>query len=137
MTCRRQDNIPAPGISMADDQWPRCLWRFSCIVVAVGQERSYLLPSWPNDLAEPLQIGGILRGNSLDRCQVSEQTRVEGSKEELGAILFLVAKVARMLHIDAEEALREANRKFKRRFQQMEAMIREEQRAFASYNLEE
>jgi len=61
----------------------------------------------------------------------------EAQKEELGAILFIVAKVARKLHIDAEEALREANRKFKRRFQQMEAMIREEQRAFASYNLEE
>ena len=61
----------------------------------------------------------------------------EAQKEELGAILFIVAKVARMLHIDAEEALREANRKFKCRFQQMEAMIREEQRAFASYNLEE
>lgn len=61
----------------------------------------------------------------------------EAQKEELGDILFIVAKVARMLHIDVEEALREANRKFKRRFQQMEVMIREEQREFASYHLEE
>ncbi len=58
-------------------------------------------------------------------------------QEELGNIFFIVAKVARMLHIDAEEALREANRKFKRRFQQMEAMIREERREFVSYDLEE
>jgi tetrapyrrole methylase family protein/MazG family protein len=61
----------------------------------------------------------------------------EHQKEEMGDLLFIVAKVARMLHIDAEEALRAANHKFKRRFQHMEAMIKEEQREFASYSLEE
>lgn len=61
----------------------------------------------------------------------------EHQKEEMGDLLFIVAKVARMLHIDAEEALRAANHKFKQRFQQMEAMIKEEQREFASYSLEE
>ena len=69
--------------------------------------------------------------------ELHEAATLEEQKEELGDILFIVAKIARMLHIDAEEALREANRKFKRRFQQMEAMIRQEQREFASYNLEE
>jgi len=39
------------------------------------------------------------------------------NREEMGDVLFIVAKVARWLNIDAEEALREANRKFRRRFQ--------------------
>ena len=62
---------------------------------------------------------------------------VEEQKEEMGDVLFIVAKLARMLHIDAEEALRQANRKFKQRFTQMEALIKSEQREFASYTLEE
>lgn len=61
----------------------------------------------------------------------------EEQLEEMGDVLFIVAKVARMLHIDAEGALRQANRKFKRRFQLMEALIQAEQRAFRSYTLEE
>jgi tetrapyrrole methylase family protein/MazG family protein len=61
----------------------------------------------------------------------------EEQQEEMGDVLFIVAKVARMLHIDAEEALRQANRKFERRFQQMEALIRAEQREYASYTPQE
>lgn len=69
--------------------------------------------------------------------ELSEATTPEEQKEEMGDVLFMVAKIAHTLHIDAEEALREANRKFKRRFQQMEEMIRAGQRDFASYTLEE
>jgi tetrapyrrole methylase family protein/MazG family protein len=61
----------------------------------------------------------------------------EEQHEEMGDVLFIVAKVARMLHIDAEVALRSANRKFKRRFQQMEALMRAQRRTFASYTLQE
>ncbi|HEY0756269.1 MAG TPA: nucleoside triphosphate pyrophosphohydrolase [Ktedonobacteraceae bacterium] len=61
----------------------------------------------------------------------------EEQKAEMGDVLFVAAKIAHTLHIDAEEALRLANRKFKRRFTQMEAIIKSEQRAFASYTLEE
>lgn len=61
----------------------------------------------------------------------------EEQQDEMGDVLFIVAKVARMLHIDAEEALRQANRKFQRRFQQMEALMRDEQREYSSYTLQE
>ncbi|HXR64530.1 MAG TPA: nucleoside triphosphate pyrophosphohydrolase [Ktedonobacteraceae bacterium] len=61
----------------------------------------------------------------------------EEQKDEMGDVLFIVAKLARMLHIDAEEALRQATRKFKGRFTQMEAIIKSEQREFVSYTLEE
>ncbi len=61
----------------------------------------------------------------------------EDQRDELGDVLFMVAEVARWLHVDAEEALRHANRKFRRRFQAMEELIRQQGRSFESYSLEE
>ncbi|GHO44659.1 nucleoside triphosphate pyrophosphohydrolase [Ktedonospora formicarum] len=61
----------------------------------------------------------------------------EEQHEELGDILFLAAKLARWYKIDAEEALRASNRKFRQRFQAMEAFARQEQRELTSYDIEE
>lgn len=44
-------------------------------------------------------------------------------KEEMGDLLFSMAQLARHLDIDPEEALREANKKFIRRFNQMEDLM--------------
>ncbi|GLV57738.1 hypothetical protein KDH_45740 [Dictyobacter sp. S3.2.2.5] len=57
--------------------------------------------------------------------------------EEIGDVLFMVAKLARFLKLDAEEALRLANRKFRRRFQSMEEMARAEGRPLTSYSTPE
>jgi nucleoside triphosphate diphosphatase len=46
--------------------------------------------------------------------------------EEVGDLLFVVANLARKLNVDPEEALRQANVKFTRRFQVVEARLREE-----------
>jgi MazG family protein len=50
----------------------------------------------------------------------SRQSRVE---DEIGDILFVIVNIARFLKIDSESALKRANRKFKVRFQYMEAEL--------------
>lgn len=45
--------------------------------------------------------------------------------DELGDVLFAVANLARKLEVDPEQALRGTNRKFVRRFEYMEAKLRE------------
>ena len=66
--------------------------------------------------------------------ELHEASSPEHRREEMGDVLFIVAKVARWLNIDAEEALREANRKFRRRFQKVEGIMRQEGRTIASYS---
>ena len=43
--------------------------------------------------------------------------------EEIGDLLFVIANLARKLDVDPEEALRQANAKFTRRFQHIEARL--------------
>ncbi len=69
--------------------------------------------------------------------ELQEAATLEHKYEEMGDVLFMVARIARELDIDAEEALRSANRKFRQRFQAMEHITRFEGRTFSSYNLDE
>ena len=48
----------------------------------------------------------------------------ENQAEELGDILFLLANYGRMLGINAEEAVRQCNNKFERRFRGLEADLK-------------
>jgi MazG family protein len=58
-------------------------------------------------------------------------------EEELGDLLFAIANLSRKLGIEPEAALRAANAKFSRRFQSMEARIRETERPMTAMSLEE
>jgi tetrapyrrole methylase family protein/MazG family protein len=69
--------------------------------------------------------------------ELQEAATPEHRREEMGDVLFMIARIARELKIDAEEALRLANRKFRQRFETMEQIIREEGRTFSSYTLDE
>lgn len=57
--------------------------------------------------------------------------------EELGDMLFVVANLCRKLSVDPEEALRNANAKFVKRFSGMEELARERGKDFASLSLDE
>ena len=66
--------------------------------------------------------------------ELQQATTPAEQLEEMGDLLFIVAKIARWLEIDAEEALRRANSKFRHRFQAMEQMAHSEGRELSSYN---
>ena len=70
------------------------------------------------------------------RTSVSEnlQARLE---EEVGDLFFVLVNIARYLSLDPESALRKTNRKFKRRFQWMEARLQESARTVAQASMEE
>ncbi len=50
---------------------------------------------------------------------------MDKARAELGDVLFVVANIARTLDIEPEDALRATNAKFTRRFQYIEAALRE------------
>ena len=58
-------------------------------------------------------------------------------EEEVGDLLFVVVNVARFLKIDAETALRKTNRKFTRRFQQVERKLKDAGKELSQTNIVE
>ncbi|MBV9710043.1 MAG: nucleoside triphosphate pyrophosphohydrolase [Ktedonobacteraceae bacterium] len=100
-------------------------------------------------MSQEYQKRAIKRGFEFDDVQgayeklaeelqeLRQATTQEERLEEMGDLLFVVAHLAVWLKIDADEALRRSNRKFKARFQAMEEMAREEGRAMNSYGREE
>jgi len=73
---------------------------------------------------------------SSGRTVVSERLQVR-LEEEVGDLFFTLVNVARYLSVDPESALRKTNRKFKRRFQWMEARLRESGRGADQASMEE
>ncbi len=72
--------------------------------------------------------------------EVSEFQRAETEEEkaaEFGDLLFTLANIALKLGIDAESALREANRRFYQRFSAMEALCRKRGLKFSELSFDE
>ena len=76
----------------------------------------------------------ILTKLSEELHELEEASTPDHRFEEMGDVLFIIARIARQLDIDAEEALRQANRKFKRRFQAMENAARSQGRDLTGYS---
>ena len=69
--------------------------------------------------------------------EISQTRRRAEAEEEVGDLLFAVANLARFLGFDAETALRAANRKFKRRFESVEAEVFTQGKQLRDFSLEE
>ena len=65
---------------------------------------------------------------------VPPQINKDRVKEELGDFLFSAVQLARHLDLDPEEALRDANKKFIKRFQSMESLMKDENKDFEGMN---
>ena len=80
---------------------------------------------WPDSTGPRAKIDEEL-------AELEAETDHDRKLEELGDLLFAVVNLARHLNIDPEAALREANRKFERRFRSIER-----EPGFADLSLEE
>ena len=98
------------------DRVPRSLSGLTA-AQAIGKAVAKVGFDWPDlkDVLAKLQ-------EELDELDAAENT--EERFEELGDVLFVMAQVAKWLDVDAEEALRASNSKFRRRFGYMEEVAR-------------
>ena len=92
--------------------------------VKIGKKTNMLNFDWEN-------FGQVVCKVEEEWQEMKEELKTDKSfdenrvKEELGDLLFSMAQLARHLKIDPELALREANIKFKRRFDKLEDNARE------------
>lgn len=69
--------------------------------------------------------------------QACEQNNELNIAEELGDVLFSVVNLSRHLNVDSETALRQTNRKFMQRFDQMQLLAQQQSEGFSSLSLEQ
>jgi nucleoside triphosphate diphosphatase len=74
---------------------------------------------WPDAPAVRSKVA-----EELEELDVEVAQQGSGVSEELGDLLFAIVNWSRHLRVDAEEALRAANRKFEERFAAMERLAR-------------
>ena len=120
---------------------------------AQGKERRSLLDGVPRSLsglATAQAIGNTVVKVGFDwpdvqgvvvklREEIDELVAAESVEhrfEELGDVLFVLAQVAKWLQVDAEEALRASNAKFRRRFAYMEDVARHAGSELGDYSFE-
>ena len=82
-------------------------------------------------------IEGVIDKLAEEVGEIKDTDTKEEKEKEFGDLLFTLVNVARWEGIDAEAALREANRKFSRRFAYMEELCRRRGLDFPALSFEE
>jgi uncharacterized protein YabN with tetrapyrrole methylase and pyrophosphatase domain len=82
----------------------------------------------------PQPVGRGLAGARESTVPAELQERLQ---DEVGDLLFTVVNLARYLEVDPELALRHTNRKFRRRFGQVESRLRAEGKELGEASLDE
>ncbi|MBI4317949.1 MAG: nucleoside triphosphate pyrophosphohydrolase [Chloroflexi bacterium] len=83
------------------------------------------------------EIGGVLDKVSEEAQEVRQASGPGERARELGDLLFAIVNLARWLEVDAEEALRQANHRFKQRFQYMEQLCADRKINLSELSLEQ
>lgn len=73
----------------------------------------------------------------LAELETAAERNAPSIAEELGDVLFTVANLPRYLHLDGEQALRDASAKFRERFARVEAAARAQGRTLHEYSTDE
>ena len=89
--------------------------------------------TWP-DVSGALEK---LAEETRELAEARDAQSIERRSEELGDVLFVLARLADMLGVQPEDALQRANRRFRRRFAAMEDRARSEGRALDSLSPDE
>jgi len=82
----------------------------------------------------PQPVGRGLAGARGSKVPAELQARLQ---DEVGDLLFTVVNLARYLEVDPESALRQTNRKFRRRFGYVERQLRKDGKELGPATLEE
>ena len=80
---------------------------------------------------------GVIDKLAEEIREFREAEGLERRTQEFGDLLFTLANIARRQHMDLETALREANRKFYRRFARMEEVCRQRGISFGDLSFDE
>src|SRR5271169_2467184 len=111
--------------------WPDVEGLFDTLHEETGELREQLR-EFPAPGPRPQGRG--MAGSGRTPVPENLQARLE---DEVGDLFFVLVNIARYLSLDPESALRQANRKFKRRFQWMEARLDESGRSADQASMEE
>jgi MazG family protein len=112
-------------------EWPEIGGLFDKLTEET-QELKKELAQLPDPNLKPPQRGVASSGKQ----QVPEELRAR-MEDEVGDLLFVLVNIARYLSLDPESALRKTNRKFRRRFQSVEAGLHARGKKPAESTLEE
>ena len=82
-------------------------------------------------------IEGIIDKLTEEVGELKEADNQQGKEHEFGDLLFTLVNIARWLEIDSESALREANRRFYKRFSHMEEVCRKRGVTLADLSFDE
>ena len=117
--------------AQAGFDWPNVEGLFDKLNEETGELREQL-QEFPAPGPRPQGRG--MAGSGRAAVPEDLQARLE---DEVGDLFFVLVNIARYLSVDPESALRKTNRKFKRRFQWMEARLHESGRSADQAAMEE
>lgn len=89
------------------------------------------------DWQNPRQVERKLHEEIDELQEALVDGRIERVRDEMGDILFAATQLARKLELDPDACLRGTNRKFARRFREMEARCHTEGRPISDLSIEE